>query len=308
MPKISLVTSVYKTAHCIPELYERSRVALQACTDSYEFIIVDDGSPDDIRAIALGLIDRDPSVRLIELSRNFGQHRAIMTGLRYATGDLIFMIDADLEERPELLEEFYRIMHAPGADVDVVYGVMEQRKGGAFERRAGAAFYWLMNRLSTLEIPRDILGARLMRREFVSALLEHDEAEPYIGGLMALTGFRQVAVPCEKTSRGTSSYTLRRKLRLASDALFGFSTAPLTLIAGLGGLIASATLIVGAIRAIAGDGGSDDTGFAVWSIWFLAGLLLSAVGIVGMYVGRVLVQARGRPVAIVRRVYGSEAD
>lgn len=308
MSKISLVTSVYKTAHCIPELYERSRVVLQACADSYEFVIVDDGSPDDIRSIALGLIDKDPNVRLIELSRNFGQHRALMTGLRYATGDLIFMIDADLEEKPELLEEFYRIMHAPGADVDVVYGVMTQRKGGAFERRAGAAFYWLMDRMSSVEIPRDVLGARLMRRAFVVALLEHDEAEPYIGGLMALTGFSQVAVPCEKTSRGTSSYTLQRKLRLASDALFGFSTAPLTLIAGLGGLITLAALIIGAIRAIGGVGVSGDTSFAVWSIWFLGGLLLSAVGIVGMYVGRVLVQARGRPVATVKRVYGGEAD
>ena len=312
MPKISLVTSIYKTAHCIPELYERSLPVLEACADSYEFVIVDDGSPDDVREIVLGLIEKDQHVRLVELSRNFGQHRALMTGLRYATGDLVFMIDADLEENPELLEEFYRIMHAPGADVDVVYGVMARRKGGTFERSAGAAFYWLMDRISSVPIPRDILGARLMTRRFVDALLSHEEAEPYMGGLMALTGFGQVAVPCEKTSRGASSYDLRRKLRLASDALFGFSTVPLTAIAVTGIAITLGTILAGFLGAqitvIPDQGTPSGIGFAVWSIWFLGGLLLTAVGIVGMYVGRVLIQARGRPVAIVRRVYGGDAD
>jgi putative glycosyltransferase len=217
------------------------------------------------------------------------------------------MIDADLEERPELLEDFLKRMNEPGADVDVIYGVMQRRKGGALERGAGAAFYWLMDRVASVPIPRDILGARLMTRRFVDALLLHDEAEPYIGGLMALTGFRQVAVPCEKTSRGASSYTLARKIRLASDALFGFSTVPLTAVAVTGMTITLAALVFGLLGLLAclvsGDA-PDAVGFAVWSIWFLGGLLIASVGIVGLYAGRALTQARRRPVAIVKRVYG----
>ncbi len=310
MPKISLVTSVYKTARFLPELYERGRAVLERCADSYEMVFVDDGSPDDARGVVLDLIERDPNVRLVELSRNFGQHRALMTGLEHATGDLIFMIDADLEERPELLEEFYQVMHAPDVDVDAVYGVMRRRKGGAFERGTGAAFYWLMDRVASVDIPRDILGARLMTRRFVDALLLHDEAEPYIGGLMALTGFRQVAVPCDKTSRGASSYTLRRKLKLASDAIFGFSTLPLTAIAVTGAFLTAAAIVLGIfgmlIGVLSGDGLPDAAVLMLWSVWFLGGLLILSVGIAGTYAGRALVQARRRPVTIVKRVYGGE--
>ncbi len=306
MPTISLVTSLYKAAPFVPELYERSRAALLKCADSYEMVFVDDGSPDDARGVVLGLIAKDPNVRLVELSRNFGQHRALMTGLKHTTGDLVFMIDADLEEDPELVCEFHRRMHEPGADIDVVYGVMKRRKGGVSERVFGAGFYALINRMAAVEIPRDILGARLMRREFVEALLLHEDVEPYIGGLMALTGFRQVAVPCEKSSRGSSSYTLRRKLKLASDALFGFSTVPLTGIALAGAAISVVALVAGLI-AIAG-GGMAAAAAAIWSIWFLGGVLLAAVGVVGMYVGRALAQARRRPVAIVKRVHNARKN
>jgi putative glycosyltransferase len=307
MPKISLVTSLYQAAQYVPELHRRGRAALLACVDDYEMVFVDDGSPDGAREAVLALIADDPNVRLVELSRNFGQHRALMTGLKYATGDFVFMIDADLEEDPELLIEFWGRMQEAGSDVDVVYGVMKERKGGFSERSFGALFYAAINRVSSVEIPRDILGARLMRREFVEELLAHRDVEPYIGGLMASTGFRQVAVPCDKSSRGSSSYTLRRKLKLASDALFGFSTAPLTAVAIAGAVVTSLALFFGLVGLLV-DGAPSLGAFTLWSIWFLAGLLLTGMGIVGMYTGRVLAQARQRPVAIVKRVYGAPLD
>ena len=113
MPTISLVTSIYKTAHCVPELYARSRSILERYAATYEMIFVDDGSPDDARGVVLGLIEHDPNVRLVELSRNFGQHRALMTGLKFATGDYVFMIDADLEERPELTQVAEEVADEP---------------------------------------------------------------------------------------------------------------------------------------------------------------------------------------------------
>jgi len=307
MPKISLVTSLYKAGPYVPELYERARAALLSCADTYEMVFVNDGSPDDAQDAVLKLIEKDPNVVLVELSRNFGQHRALFTGLKHTTGDLVFMIDADLEEDPELLKEFHRRMHEPGADLDVVYGVMKQRKGGFSERLFGDLFYSLINRVSTVEIPRDILGARLMRREFVDALLSHDDVEPYIGGLMALTGFHQLAVPCDKSSRGSSSYTFSRKLRLASDALFGFSVAPLAAIGWAGASVTGLSLFFGAIGLLV-DGAPRLGAFTIWSIWFLSGLLLVGLGVVGAYTGRALAQARRRPVAIVRRIYRRNTD
>lgn len=300
MPQISVVTSLYRVAPYIQEFYERSRAALTQVPGEHEFVFVDDGSPDDSRAVVLGLIAQDPRVRLIELSRNFGQHRALWIGLQQARGDLIFMIDADLEEDPALVTKFYALMQEKPGELDMVYGVMEARKGGTTERLGGTVFYSLMNRLSEVTIPRNVMNARLMTRAYVDNLLQFGDSQPFLGVLMELNGFRQRAVTCPKGSREGSSYTFRRKMRLALDAMFASSTKPLTWIIWGGAWIA-ALGIAGIAGTIINSGGA--AAMAVASVWLMGGLVLIAVGTVGAYVGRVLAQTRGRPVAIVRKIH-----
>lgn len=300
MPRISVVTSLYRAAPFIQEFYERARTALTQVPGEHEFVFVDDGSPDDGREIVLGLIAQDPRVRLVELSRNFGQHRALWAGLQHARGELVFMLDADLEEEPELVVPFYSKMQESAGNLDVVYGVMRARKGDTEEQLGGSIFYWLINRLSDTPIPRDVMNARLMTRDYVDRLLEFEDAEPFLGGLMALNGFRQEAVPCDKGSQGASTYTFRRRLRLAFDALFALSTKPLVWIFWLGAWIA-AIGTAGVIGAIAGEGRAAEMALA--SVWLMGGLILAAIGVVGAYIGRILTQTRRRPVAIVRKIH-----
>lgn len=300
MPRISVVTSLYRAAPYIQEFYERARTALTQVPGEHEFVFVDDGSPDDGREIVLGLIAQDPRVRLVELSRNFGQHRALWAGLQQARGEYVFMLDSDLEEDPGLVVPFYAKMHEQPGTIDVVYGVMRTRKGDAEERLGGSIFYWVINRLSDMPIPRNVMNARLMTRDYVDRLLEFGDVEPFLVGLMTLNGFKQVAVPCDKSSKGQSTYTFRKRLKLALDAMFALTTKPLLWIFWLGAWI-SAVGLAGVIGAIAGEGRAAEMALA--SIWLMGGLILSAIGIVGAYLGRVLTQARGRPVAIVRKVH-----
>lgn len=305
MPSISVLTSLYRAAPYIEELYARSRQALQRCADDYEFVFVDDGSPDDGKQIVLRLMEQDPRVRLVELSRNFGQHRALIAGLHHVRCDLVFMIDADLEEDPELVEEFMRVMHEGGRRVDVVYGVMERRKGGWFERWSGALFYRLINAVAEVPIPANVLGARLMTREYVEAMRSLGDAEPFLGALMAYTGFTQVPVPCRKMSKGSTTYSLRRKLRLAADALFSLSRKPLGWVftTGVVVVLVGVALFAYCLGRVADGLNVEAWSYLLASVWLLSGLLLMALGVVGQYIGRIHMQVKGRPVAIIKEVH-----
>ncbi|MDK1022222.1 MAG: glycosyltransferase family 2 protein [Candidatus Hydrogenedentes bacterium] len=306
MPRISVLTSLFCAEPYIQELYDRSKAALERITEDYEIVFVDDGSPDGGNAVVQRLIQEDPRVRLIELSKNFGQHRALLAGLQHVRGELVFMIDSDLEEDPELLEVFYRTMSENESEIDVVYGVMEKRKGGLLERVSGALFYGLMSTLSEIPMPRDVMGARLMKAGFVDSLLRHGESQPFLGGLLALTGYHQVAVPCEKRSKGTTTYNFRRKVSLALNAFLSYSTRPLTWIVGVGGvlmLVGAAALLVVALRGEPSTAGGADLGWLLASLWFLSGVIVLAVGIVGVYVGRIFGQVKNRPNAIIRKIY-----
>src|SRR5262249_52612674 len=146
---------------------------IRALPVDYEIVFVDDGSPDNALAVALEIVNRDPKVSVVELSKNFGHHKAMMTGLSQARGDLVFLIDVDLEEPPEILGEFYRELTEKSADM--VFGVQQERHGTWFQRTSGEAFYHLYNLLSTNVVPRNQLRARLMTRRYVDALVRHRE-------------------------------------------------------------------------------------------------------------------------------------
>jgi len=150
MPRFSIITSLYCSEPYIQELYDRTLAVIKRYTDDYEFVFVDDGSPDNGNAVVKQIIEKDKHVRLIELSRNFGHHKAIMVGLEHVRGDYVFMFDSDLEEEPELLGTFYDMIMDSDEKIDVVYGIMEQRKGNFFERVSGSVFYKMINYFSEI--------------------------------------------------------------------------------------------------------------------------------------------------------------
>ena len=186
----------------------RRTVAAAQITDSFEIVIVDDGSPDNSLSIATELAASDPRLRIVELSRNFGHHKALMTGLRHASGDFCLLIDSDLEEPPETLGIFWDKL---GSDVDVVYGYQERRKGDLLHRLAGWAAYTAFNALIPEGIPTNHLTIRLMRRHYIDALLLHGESQVIIGGLWVITGFKQLGVRVDRIRKRATTYTFRRR-------------------------------------------------------------------------------------------------
>ena len=220
--KLSIVATLYCSAPELPEFYRRCVAAAKEVTDDLEIILVDDGSPDDSLAVALSLQASDHRVVVVELARNFGHHKAMMTGLAHSAGDLVFLIDSDLEEPPEALTAFHAKLTDGGWDV--VYGIQRERRGSPFERLTGRAFYAIMDALSDRSIPRDLITARLMRRDYVAALIAHQDRSFQISHLWALTGFRQAALEVEKLALSPSTYTIRRRLRMAIQHITTTST------------------------------------------------------------------------------------
>lgn len=158
--RLSIVTTLYKSSQYVDAFYKRISKEAKKVTEDYEIIFVDDGSPDDSLKKCVFLYEKDKKVKVIELSRNFGHHKAIMTGLSYAKGDFVFLIDSDLEEEPELLGKFWKELQSE-EDLDVVYGVQEARKGNWFEQWSGDLFYKAFNTISHVNVPKNLITCRL---------------------------------------------------------------------------------------------------------------------------------------------------
>jgi putative glycosyltransferase len=306
---LSIVTTLYHSAPWLREFYVRARAAAETITREYEIIFVNDGSPDNSLEAALAIYEEDARVRVIDLSRNFGHHKAIMTGLAQARGDLIFLVDADLEEEPELLTLFYERLRE--MEADVVYGVQQARKGRVFERLTGALFYKLFGLLSAHHVPANQLTARLMTRDYVSSLVAHKEQEIFLVGLWAITGFRQVPVSVVKHDKGHSTYDLRRKIAIFVNALTSFSSKPLVYIFYLGCAIiflSGAAALYLIFRSLFFGHYLAGWPSLIVSIWLLGGLTIFCIGIVGIYLSKVFVEAKQRPYTIIRRLYERAED
>ena len=305
-PALSIVTTLYRSAPHLEEFYRRMSASAAELTPDYELILVDDGSPDRSLEIALAFCAADPKVRVVELSRNFGHHRAMMTGLARARGPLVFLIDCDLEESPEWLAVFAGRLDAAGADV--VYGVQESRRGSWFERASGRWFYRVFNLLSDQAVPANLVTARLMRRAYVRGLVAHRDREIFMAGLWAATGFRQEPLTVSKGRSSPSTYTLRRRVALLIDAVTSFSRRPLVLVFYLGALIMTISTMGAAYVVYERITSGFLPGWAslLVSVWMLGGLTVFAVGLVGLYVSRIFMETKRRPYTIVRREYRHE--
>jgi putative glycosyltransferase len=306
-PALSIVATLYRSEATLAEFHARATAAARAAAgDDYEVVLVNDGSPDRSLEIAIALHEQDPHVRVVDLSRNFGHHKAMMTGLEYARGALVFLIDCDLEEAPELLAEFDAERRKTGADV--VYGVQTARKGGLFERLSGWLFFTLFNLLSRDRLPVNLLTVRLMTRRYVDSLVAHRERAMMMAGLFVITGYRQEPLAVTKGSKPHSSYTFARKIAMFVDSVTSFSDRPLVYIFYLGSFIvltATAAAIWLVHRKI--WHGVPVAGYPslIVSIWMLGGLTIFCIGLVGIYLSKVFIEAKQRPYTIVRATYES---
>lgn len=308
--KLSVVSTLYRSAPYISEFHRRAGAsARQLVGNDYEIILVNDGSPDESLDLAVQLSKIDDHVVLVDLSRNFGHHKAIVVGLEHALGDLIFLIDSDLEEEPEWLLDFSALMAAEKADV--VYGKQRERKGGWFEKWSGEVYYSVFNWLCNIDHPRNIVTARLMTRRYVDALLRYREREAVISCLWVSTGFKQCEKIVKKHMSSSTTYSLPMKIEHAMNAITSFSEVPLKLIFYLGiSLLACALGYAGylSFNRVFLSQPMDGWTSVMVSIWVFGGLIISFVGILGIYLAKVFSETKQRPNAIVREVYGRSSS
>ena len=232
--KLSIVATLYQSAAYIAEFHLRaSAAARRLAGDDYEIILVNDGSLDNSLDLAIQLTKLDSHMIVVDLSRNFGHHKAMMTGLAQTRGQRVFLIDSDLEEEPEWLTSFAWQMD--GEACDVVYGIQSTRKGGFLEQITGGLFYRVFRFLTGIAQPNNIVTARLMTRRYADALLLHRERELNIGGLWVITGFKQCQQTVHKHSTSPTTYSLSHKFSHLVNAVTSFSGLPLvfTFYAGL---------------------------------------------------------------------------
>lgn len=303
--KLSIVATLYQSAPYIGEFHRRaSAAARQLVGEDFEIVLVNDGSPDDSLDVAVALIESDSHVVVVDLSRNFGHHKAMMTGLAHAKGDRVFLTDIDLEEEPEYLIAFADDMRSDSCDV--VYGVQEQRKGGRIERWTGRWFYSLFKVLTGLALPENVATSRLMTRRYVDALLRHEEREIFIAGLWHITGFVQRAHVVRKYSTSETTYTFRRKMSLLVNSVTSFSNAPLVGIFYVGvsiSLVATIYIVYLIFNRMFLSRPLSGWTSVMGSIWLLGGLVISFIGVVGIYLSKIYSETKRRPYTIVRQVY-----
>ena len=309
---LSIVVPCFNEEACLAELHQRLSAAAQsAFANDYEIVLVNDGSRDDSWAIMRGMAERDPHIVAVNLSRNHGHQLALTAGLDLSSGDRILIIDADLQDPPELLPDMLRTMDA--ARADVVYGVRKTRRGDtAFKRATAHGFYRLLSRATEVDIPLDAGDFRLMSRRALDALLAMPEQARFIRGMVAWIGFKQVPFPYDRQERfaGETKYPLRKMVRFALDALTGFSSAPLKLASIAGFALSVGSLLLILYIAFAWASGRSIQG---WTSLMLVVVVLGAVqmfvlALMGEYIGRLYNESKQRPLYIVQEVAGGRGE
>lgn len=303
--RLSIVATLYRSAAYIPEFHSRATAcARQIAGDDYEIILVNDGSPDSSLEEAIKLTQVDPHVVVVDLSRNFGHHKAMMTGLAHSVGERVFLVDSDLEEEPEWLIPFSAHMDTAGCDV--VFGAQAARRGGLIERVTGCLYYHLFRLLSGIQQPNNIVTARLMTKDYVEALARHQERELNIGGLWIITGFDQKPYLVTKHSSSPTTYSFSKKFGHLINAVTSFSSLPLVFTFYTGLLISlSAMMYISHLvfRYLFGSAPPDGYTSTIASIWLFSGLIIFFLGVQGINISKVFSEVKQRPYTIVRKVH-----
>ncbi len=306
LPDLSVVLPIYNEEDNLPILYERLAGVLTATGMAYEIVFVDDGSRDRSLQLLYDLANDDPRVVIIELARNFGHQIAISAGLDYARGAGVIVMDSDLQDPPEVLPRFIAKWRE---GYDVVYAIREKRKEGWFKRTLYVAFYRLLQRVANIEIPLDAGDFCIMDRQVVDLLNNMPERNRFVRGIRSWVGLRQTGLAYERHARygGEPKYTFSRLMYLALDGLVSFSFLPLRVITMLGLAVSAISILLAIFYTIQKlTVGLSPPGFAttVVAIFFLSGIQLITIGVIGEYVGRVFEEVKRRPLYVARRVIG----
>ena len=307
---LSVVLPIYNEEPNLAALYRRLTAVMESLGEPYEVIFVDDGSVDGSAEMIRALHRDDPRVKLVRLGRNFGHQVAISAGLDAACGKAVAIMDADLQDPPEVLPEFIAKWRE---GYDVVYAIRQKRKESGLKRAAYHVFYRLLKRMAAIDIPLDSGDFCVMDRRVVDLLATMPERNRFVRGIRAWVGLKQVGLPCERDCRqaGEPKYTLGKLMRLATDGLVSFSYVPLRL-ASLFGLVVSAVAFTLALWTIYEKMVHPDyiAGFTtiVVAVCLLGGIQLFTLGIVGEYIGRIFDEVKQRPLYTVREVVGFDEE
>jgi dolichol-phosphate mannosyltransferase len=306
--ELSIVIPVYNEEENIPELWKRLEAEMSKLPGNIEVIFVDDRSRDRSLDLLADIAARDSRIRVVALSRNFGHQRALTAGLDFANGSAVVLMDGDLQDDPAALSHFVAKWRE---GFQVVYAIREKRKESFFKRAAFKMFYRLQSAVSGINVPVDAGIFSLLDRKVVEQLRRMPERNRYISGLRAYAGFRQTGIAVERGPRyrGKPRVRIRDLFRLAFDGIFGFSTVPLKLATWLGLVCAATSFVIGTVGLyykLVLHRPFLSWAYGLTTTFFLGGVQLLALGIIGEYIGRIYEEVKGRPNYIVDRVIGGE--
>ena len=300
--KISVVSPVYRGEKMVSELVRRNVKALQTITDDYEIILVNDASPDNSWQAIEAECKKNPNVKGLNLSRNFGQHYAITAGLSYAQGEWIVVMDCDLQDRPEEIPNLYAKAREGN---DIVLAQRRNKQFGFFKRISSSMFHYMFDKLSGSKTDESVANFGIYSKQVIAEYNKVPEYARSFQSIIGYLGFKTTAIEVEHAERaeGKSSYNLSRLLKLSFDIIISNSNKPLRVAVSLGFGMSLLSFVLAAYNVIARLIGIIQVeGFTttVFSIWFVGGLMLFVMGILGLYIGKIFDQVKGRQLFIVK--------
>ena len=312
LKKLTLIVPCFNEQEALPFFYKEAISVLKNLNYEYELLFINDGSKDNTLNILKDFADRDACVKYISFSRNFGKEIGMIAGLDYATGDCVIIMDADLQDPPELIPEMLK--HWENG-YEVIYGKRKTRKGeSAFKLLTAKMFYKTLNALSDVEIPRDTGDFRLVDRKVIDVINSLPEHNKFLRGLFSWVGFKQTPFEYERKERfaGKTKYPLKKMLKLAKDGIFSFSIKPLKIVGTMGTISIAISLIIliYAILSYIFDWNNLTAGWTslMVTMTFLSGMILISLWMIGEYIGRIYDETKRRPQYIIERTFNIGED
>ncbi len=300
-PHISIVSPVYRAEKILDKLVDEIQKVMQQMNLTYEIILVDDRSPDNSWEVMKEISRKFPEVKSVRLSKNFGQHPAIMAGLSMTSGEWIVVMDCDLQDQPK---EIVKLYEKAQEGYDLVLARREKRQDGFFKKLSSKIFYKIFNYFAGLKINNEVANFGIYNKKVIQSILSINDYIKYFPLFTNWVGFNATTVTVEHSQReeGNSSYNISKLLSLAFNVIISFSEKPLKLFILLGSFISGLSFIVGVyflIKALNGEISEPGFSSLIISIWFLSGMIISIIGLVGIYLGKTFNQVKNRPVFIV---------
>jgi glycosyltransferase involved in cell wall biosynthesis len=301
---ISIVSPVYKAEKIIPLLVERIENAVSKITSDYEIILVEDGGPDDSWSVIESIAKNNTKIKGIKLSRNFGQHPAIMAGLSQAEGEWIVVMDCDLQDQPEEIEKLY---NEALKGFDVVFAKRNNRQDGFFKKKSSKLFSIIFNYLAETKFDNEIANFGIYNRKVIDSVLRIGDYIKSFPLFVYFAGFKSTAIIVEHAAResGKTTYSFSKLISLAFNSIISYSNKPLKIFVKFGMLISLLSILGGIVNLVLYfEGKIKVSGYSsiIISIWFLSGILITVVGVVGIYVGKVFEQTKNRPPFIIDKI------